>query len=70
MIDPEDREWHRKFGESFLDHDHSDADRNLDDEQIDRLEEEFFEDERNPDSSRSAYGRLYEIDDTEQQERD
>ncbi|MDA3951335.1 MAG: hypothetical protein PF508_19160 [Spirochaeta sp.] len=70
MIDPEDREWQRKFGESFLDHDHNSDDESLDDEQIDRLEEEFFEDESNPESPRSAYGRLDEVDDAERREKE
>lgn len=70
MIDPEDREWKRRFGESFLDHDHSADENALDDEQIDRLEEEFFEDERDPQSPRSSYGHLDEVDGTERGERE
>ena len=58
MIDPEDREWNRKFGESYLDCRHED---DLDDEQLDRLENEFLRDADNPYGRRSPYGRLFEV---------
>ena len=60
MIDYEDREWERRFGESYLDTVVDETD--LDEESINRLEREFEADAANPDSTRSTYGHLDEID--------
>jgi hypothetical protein len=56
----EDRQWSDRFGESYLDQDTPDEE--LDDDQIDRLEEEFFRDADNPEGHRSAWGNLDEVD--------
>ncbi len=61
MLDHEDREWSRKFGESYLEYDH--AEDYLDDDEIERMEEEFDRDPENPASRRSAYGTLERIHD-------
>ena len=68
MIDPEDREWSRKFGESYLDLDPEEE--HLDDEQIDKLEQEFLNEKENPRSPRSPYGKLYEVDGTDDADED
>ncbi len=55
----EDREWTDRFGESYLDRD--DTDEEMNDDQIDRLEEEFLRDVDNPESPHSPYGDLDEV---------
>lgn len=62
MLDYEDREWKRKFGESYLDCDPGED--HLDDEEIDRLEEEFDRDRENPTSPKSEYGTLERLSET------
>jgi len=59
MLDHEDREWTKKFGESYLDCNPDEV--HLDEEQINRMEEEFFEDAKNPYAPRSPYGDLDEV---------
>jgi hypothetical protein len=56
MLDYEDREWKQKFGESYLNCEPGDD--HLDDEEIDRLEEEFDQDQENPTGLKSEYGTL------------
>lgn len=56
--DLESDQWSSQFGESYVE-DPFDADQ-VDDDELDRLENEFFEGKSGP---RSRYGRLDEIDD-------
>ncbi|MFP4153152.1 MAG: hypothetical protein ACLFR8_09070 [Alkalispirochaeta sp.] len=62
MLDHEDREWTKKFGESYLEYKPKET--HLDEEQINRLEEEFFEDAKDPYAPRSPYSALDELPDS------
>lgn len=62
MLDHEDREWSRKFGESYLDCNH--AEEHLDTDEMDRLEEEFHQAEKDDNVTRSDFGTLEYLSDT------